>query len=122
MYDIIGDVHGEATLLKKLLKQMGYKKTDGLYSHDERKAVFVGDFTNRGPEIRQTLQMVKQMVESGSAYAILGNHEINNILYHLKNEIKEPLLRDKGKGLYRLPRLSWSLSRILKNGKSCVGG
>jgi hypothetical protein len=97
MYDIIGDVHGEATLLKKLLKQLGYKKINDQYSHSERKAVFVGDFTNRGPEIRQTLQMVKQMVESGSAYAILGNHEINNILYHLKNEIKEPLLHDKGK-------------------------
>lgn len=97
MYDIIGDVHGEATLLKKLLEQLGYKKSDGFYAHDERKAIFVGDFTNRGPEIRQTLQMIRQMVESGSAYAILGNHEINNILYHLKNEIKEPLLRNKGK-------------------------
>lgn len=97
MYDIIGDVHGEATLLKMLLKQLRYEKKSGYYRHPERKAVFVGDFTNRGPEIRQTLQIIRQMVENGAAYAILGNHEINNILYHLKNELKEPLLREKGK-------------------------
>lgn len=104
MYDIIGDVHGEATLLKKLLKLLGYNKTNGIYAHSERKAVFVGDFTNRGPEIRQTLHLIKQMVESGTAYAILGNHEINNILYHLKNEIKEPLLPEKGKRIVSVTR------------------
>lgn len=97
MYDIIGDVHGQATLLKKLLKQLGYQKTSGFFKHPERKAIFVGDFTNRGSEIRQTLQIVRQMVEGGSAFAILGNHEINNILYHLKNEIREPILNKIGK-------------------------
>ncbi len=97
MYDIIGDVHGEAGLLKMLLKKMGYEKNSGYYQHPERKAIFVGDFTNRGPEIRLTLQIIRQMVDNGAAFAILGNHEINNILYHLKNEMKEPLLREKGK-------------------------
>lgn len=97
MYDIIGDIHGHATLLKKLLKTMGYEKKKGSYAHPDRKAVFVGDFTNRGAEIRQTVNLIRQMVEEGTAYAILGNHEINNILYHLKNEIKEPLLREIGK-------------------------
>ena len=41
MYDIIGDVHGYATLLKKLLLQMGYSKTESGYLHPLRKAVFV---------------------------------------------------------------------------------
>jgi hypothetical protein len=100
MYDIIGDIHGHATLLKKLLKQLGYNKMNGTYAHSERKAVFVGDFTNRGTEIRQTVQLIRQMVESDSAYAILGNHEINNILYHLKNEFDQPVLRDKGKRFF----------------------
>ena len=83
-----------------LLKQLGYQKLNGAYAHPERKAVFVGDFTNRGPEIRQTVQIIRQMVESDSAYAVLGNHEISNILYHLKNEFDQPVLREKGKRFF----------------------
>ena len=81
MYDIIGDVHGQATMLKKLLLQLGYQKADSVYSHPERKAVFVGDFINRGPEIKKTIRIVRSMVESGNALAVLGNHEINAIIY-----------------------------------------
>ena len=76
MYDIIGDVHGYAALLKKLLIQMGYKKTPDGYSHPGRKAVFVGDFINRGPQIRKSVKIVRKMVENGNARAILGNHEL----------------------------------------------
>lgn len=86
MYDIIGDVHGEASLLKKLLQKMGYEKTNGSYSHPDRKAIFVGDFINRGPEIRKTIRIVRAMVENGNALAILGNHEINAIIYHTKDK------------------------------------
>ncbi|WP_297086317.1 metallophosphoesterase [uncultured Draconibacterium sp.] len=86
MYDIIGDVHGYATLLKKLLLEMGYKKTNGSFSHESRKAIFVGDFINRGPEIRKTIRIIKAMVEAGHAYAVLGNHELNAIIYHLKDK------------------------------------
>ena len=86
MYDIIGDVHGHAGLLKKLLIKMGYTKSNGCFSHPERKAVFVGDFINRGPEIRKTIRMIRAMVEQGCAFAILGNHEINAIIYNLKDE------------------------------------
>ena len=97
MYDIIGDIHGHASLLKKLLKNLGYSKTNGSYVHPGRKAVFVGDFTNRGPEIRQTVLIIKNMVENGHAYAILGNHEINNILYHLKDDKGLSMLKERGK-------------------------
>ena len=97
MYDIIGDVHGHATLLKNLLKNLGYSKTRSGFSHPERKAVFVGDFVNRGPEIRQTLQIIRSMTDQGSAVAILGNHEINALLYSMKRDKKGPLLSVVGK-------------------------
>lgn len=95
MYDIIGDVHGHASLLKKLLLKMGYVKTNGSYSHPSRKAIFVGDFINRGPEIRKTIRIIRAMVENGDALAILGNHELNAIIYNLKDKegfrfVKEP--------------------------------
>jgi len=86
MYDIIGDVHGHAQLLKKLLLELGYRKTDVGYSHPERKAIFVGDFINRGPQIRKTIKTIRSMVENGNALAVLGNHEISIIISHIKNK------------------------------------
>lgn len=78
-YDIIGDVHGHATLLEKLLKQLGYKKKHGAYSHPSRQAVFVGDIIDKGKEIRAALSIVRSMVDHGSALMVLGNHEVNAI-------------------------------------------
>ncbi len=97
MYDIIGDVHGFATLLKKMLVQMGYSKTDSGFSHPTRKAIFVGDFVNRGPEIRKTIRIIRRMVENGNAMAILGNHEINAIIYYLKDKNGLPLIKSPQK-------------------------
>jgi hypothetical protein len=85
-YDIIGDIHGYASLLRQLLTVMGYKRVDGIWRHPTRTAVFVGDFINRGPEIRETLLLVRAMVDSGNALAILGNHEYSSILYHIKDD------------------------------------
>jgi hypothetical protein len=85
MYDIIGDVHGHADQLRSLLKNMGYRLVDNCYSHPTRKAVFVGDFINRGPKIRETILLIRKMVEQGSAYAILGNHEMYAVLYYLRD-------------------------------------
>jgi len=85
MYDIIGDVHGYADQLRDLLKKMGYLLIDDCYTHPTRKAVFVGDFINRGPKIRETINLIRKMVENGTAYAILGNHEMYAVLYYLRD-------------------------------------
>ena len=97
MYDIIGDVHGHAPLLKKLLSKLGYVKKAGVYSHSSRKAVFVGDFINRGPEIRKTIRIIRSMVENNKALAVLGNHELNAIIYGLKDNKGAPLIKRPGK-------------------------
>ncbi len=102
MYDIIGDVHGHASLLKKLLQKLGYQKGVNGYFHSERKAVFVGDFINRGNEIRKTIKLIRKMVQSGNAYAILGNHEINAILFYLKDANGMPLVKEPRKSYLSL--------------------
>ena len=102
MYDIIGDVHGYASVLKKLLLQIGYIKTENGYSHSSRKAIFVGDFVNRGPEIRKTIRIVRKMVENGNALAIIGNHEINAITYYIKDKDGLPLIKSPGKNFLSL--------------------
>ncbi|RXJ51116.1 metallophosphoesterase [Gelidibacter gilvus] len=84
MIDLIGDVHGYADELEELLSKLGYSKKDNYYSHPERKALFVGDYIDRGPKIRETLEIVKQMSDNGSAIALLGNHEYNALTFHFK--------------------------------------
>ncbi len=90
-YDIIGDIHGQADLLEDLLERMGYQNTYGFYQHPERKAIFVGDFINRGPKIRKCLQIVRAMVENNAADAVLGNHEIYALLYSLRDRLGKRL-------------------------------
>jgi hypothetical protein len=82
MYDIIGDIHGHAVKLEALLQKMGYEKSKGYYYHPERKVLFIGDYIDRGPMIKETLCMVREMVENEAAIALLGNHEYNAICFH----------------------------------------
>jgi hypothetical protein len=82
MIDFIGDIHGYADKLIQLLEKLGYSNKNGVYSHPTRKVLFVGDYIDRGPHIRETLKIVRQMVESGNAIALLGNHEYNALCFH----------------------------------------
>ena len=82
MYDLIGDIHGHAAELTSLLELLGYDRHKGYDSHPARKAVFVGDFIDRGPQIREVLALVRPMVDHGSALAVMGNHEFNALCYH----------------------------------------
>lgn len=82
MIDFIGDIHGYAEKLKELLHKLGYTNNKGIYSSKERKVVFIGDYIDRGPKIRETLEIVKAMVDTGNAIALMGNHEYNALCFH----------------------------------------
>ncbi|WP_226064378.1 metallophosphoesterase [Kaistella polysaccharea] len=86
MIDFIGDIHGHADKLEELLLKLGYSKPNNFYVHSEpdRTVLFVGDYIDRGPKIRETLEIVKSMVENGSAIALMGNHEYNAICFHFQ--------------------------------------
>ncbi|HEX2909508.1 MAG TPA: polynucleotide kinase-phosphatase [Chloroflexia bacterium] len=93
-FDIIGDVHGCYEELETLLTRLGYliksnsspattggEEGEGAaafeVSHPQgRKAVFVGDLVDRGPQIPQVLRLVMSMVRSGSALCVPGNHDL----------------------------------------------
>lgn len=80
--DIIGDIHAHAEQLQALLTKLGYEKKANGYSHSERKALFIGDYINRGPENLETVDIIRKMVDNGDARALMGNHEYNAIAYH----------------------------------------
>lgn len=84
MIDIIGDIHGHADKLEELFVKLGYKKSNGAYSHPKRKVLFVGDYIDRGPQIKETLEIVKSMVDSENAIALMGNHEYNALCFHFQ--------------------------------------
>jgi hypothetical protein len=81
MYDLIGDIHGQAIELETLLEKLGYARSGDCYQHGSRKVIFLGDFIDRGPHQRRVLTLVRSMIEAGSALSVMGNHEYNAIAY-----------------------------------------
>ena len=99
-YDIIGDIHGCAAELEALLHSLGYREEGRAFRHSlGRKVIFVGDYLDRGPEIRRVLQIVRGMIDGGHALGILGNHEINALRYHQKGPDGNPLRENSGNKL-----------------------
>mgnify|MGYP002632356293 CR=1 FL=1 len=81
-YDFIGDIHGHREELELLFEKLGYEKRDGeWYPHANVTPVFLGDFIDRGPDSRGVVDIVRPMIESGRALAVMGNHEYNAICY-----------------------------------------
>lgn len=81
-FDAIGDVHGCRSELESLLGRLGYELTRDDQgrpidaAHPEgRRAIFLGDLVDRGPDSPGVLRLVMGMVTSGHALAVPGNHE-----------------------------------------------
>lgn len=75
-FDIIGDIHGCYEELVELLEKLEYKvEGDQVTPPANRKAVFLGDLTDRGPNSVGVLKLVMNMVSQGYAYCCPGNHD-----------------------------------------------
>ncbi len=80
-FDIVGDIHGCRAELEALLGELGYaieRDDEGRAigaRHPERRAVFVGDLVDRGPDTPGVLRLVMGMVRAGNAFCVTGNHE-----------------------------------------------
>jgi protein phosphatase len=75
-FDVIGDVHGCHGELVTLLTKLGWDvRDDGATHPDRRRAVFVGDLVDRGPDTPGVLRLVMGMVAAGDALVVCGNHE-----------------------------------------------
>lgn len=83
MYDFIGDIHGHYDELIALLHRLGYRPdAGGIFRHPaHRRLVFLGDYIDRGPKIRETVQLVRATVAHAGAIALMGNHEYNALGY-----------------------------------------
>lgn len=94
--DVFGDVHGQAAALVKGLEALDYENLSGIYRHPKgRKALFLGDLIDRGPNNRQVVSLVRKMVENGEAICLMGNHELNAIHFALPHPEGSGHLRDR---------------------------
>ena len=84
-FDIIGDIHGCFVETKELLSSLGYtievaevdgKPTFNVTHPEGRRAVFLGDLVDRGPDSPSVLRLVMSMVRSGVALCVPGNHDV----------------------------------------------
>lgn len=85
-FDIIGDVHGCFDELHELLEKLGYdiqrvEENETNFGFEvipppNRKAIFLGDLVDRGPDSPSVLRLVMSMVKSGGAYCVPGNHDL----------------------------------------------
>jgi protein phosphatase len=97
-FDIIGDVHGCAEELDALLGKLGYVietfndpdmgNRYRVAPPPGRKVIFVGDLVDRGPQVGNTLRLAMDMVETGSAFCVLGNHEAKVEKWLRSGEVK----------------------------------
>lgn len=85
-FDIIGDIHGCFIELTELLTKLdynietvepnlinfGFKVTPPF----NRKAIFIGDLVDRGPDSPNVLRLVMSMVNSKIAFCVPGNHDL----------------------------------------------
>jgi hypothetical protein len=82
-YDIIPDIHADIDRLTQTLSTLGYLANREVWAHPEgRIAAFLGDFIDMGSTNRAVLTLVRTMHDQGNAVAIMGNHELNALLYH----------------------------------------
>jgi serine/threonine protein phosphatase 1 len=63
----IGDIHGHSEVLIKLL--------DSIAPQEDDTIIFLGDLVNRGPSSKQVIDVVLELANKCSVYAICGNHE-----------------------------------------------
>ena len=94
-FDIIGDVHGCYEELKALLVKLGYSMNEGAANEvtvtppKGRRAIFVGDLVDRGPASPQVVRLVSQMVKSGQAFCVAGNHDVKLVKYFSGRKVQE---------------------------------
>lgn len=93
-YSIIPDIHADPIRLKNSLNAIG----------DNAQFAFLGDFIDAGKQTktandRAVLRMVKPMIDGGDAVGVMGNHELNAILYHRMDATGRPLRAHSEKNL-----------------------
>ena len=96
-YGLIGDVHGQAPELIRLLEKLSYKKVNGVWQHVNRMVVFLGDFIDRGIHQKEVIDIVRPMeninnnclvnYDQHKKMLFIGHYWLNNTTSQLTSNI-----------------------------------
>lgn len=89
--DVIPDLHADIARLRATLAAL----------EPGAPLAFLGDFIDAGSATRESddaavLTAVRRLIDSGRAVAVMGNHELNAILYHTDGTEGRPLREHSG--------------------------
>ncbi len=81
----VGDIHGSFDGLTAILRETGLIDEDLRWSGGDTVFVQTGDFTDRGPAVRQCMDLLIRLQEEaprdgGEVIVLLGNHEVMNLV------------------------------------------
>ncbi|WP_208560932.1 metallophosphoesterase family protein [Marinilactibacillus kalidii] len=80
-YFVIGDIHGQITMLEQLLQK---------WNREKQQLVFVGDLGDRGENPKACFERARQLVLEEGAICLRGNHEemLLNFMNHPEQYIE----------------------------------
>ena len=85
--DLVGDIHGAAARLLRLLAELGYAKSRGRWTHaDGARLVFLGDYADKGDDVGGGIELVRELCEHRVACAIAGNHDTNALAFCMRRD------------------------------------
>lgn len=85
----VGDIHGDFDGFTKILRHAGLLDEDNHWAGGDTLFVQTGDFTDRGPKVRQVMDLLMRLEEQapasgGRVVVLLGNHEVMNVIGDLR--------------------------------------
>ena len=85
----VGDVHGDVDALKEVLRLAGLIDEKGRWSGGKAHLVQTGDLPDRGERTREAFELLMRLegealAAGGRVHALLGNHEVMNMLGDLR--------------------------------------
>jgi hypothetical protein len=85
----VGDVHGDVDALKDVLRLAGLIDEKGKWSGGKAHLVQTGDIPDRGERTREAFELLMRLegealAAGGRVHALLGNHEVMNMLGDLR--------------------------------------
>ena len=102
----IGDVHGSADNLVAILQRTGLINAQRQWTGGKTVFVQTGDVTDRGPGVREALDLLMALEKQASAAGgkvlpVLGNHEIMNMVGEARDAAPEVVASFGGPAAYR---------------------
>jgi len=90
----IGDIHGEIDGFKRILLAAGLADANGKWTGGRTQFIQTGDYTDRGTGTRAVIDLLMALEPQakragGRALALLGNHEVMNLIGDTRDVTRE---------------------------------